>query len=90
MEKVTLLFRIFQEARLNVTLKGIKIDQHCRLVSGYLDATGVGLALMNEDLAAALSEILAALETVEGYFCSQRRDFARNRPNHSRSRALSR
>lgn len=59
-----------QEARLNVTLKGIKIDQHCRLVSGYLDATGVGLALVNEDLAAALSDILDALETVEAIFAA--------------------
>lgn len=54
----------FQEARINVNFKEITVDQYCQLREGILDASGIGVQLLDEDQIALLSDLLAGLETV--------------------------
>lgn len=53
----------FQEARINVKFEQIAVDQFCQLKEGILDASGIGLQLLDEDQITVLADILAGLET---------------------------
>ncbi len=53
----------FQAARVNVNFQRITVDQYCRLKGGIIDASGIGLALLDENQLALLSDLLAGLET---------------------------
>ncbi len=54
-----------QQARVNVEFSNIEVDEYCRLVSGKMEVTGAGLAIISEDLAATIDSILNALEILD-------------------------
>lgn len=54
----------FQEARINVNFQQITVDQNCQLREGILDASGIGLQLLDDDQIALVSDLLAGLETI--------------------------
>lgn len=53
----------FKEARVNVNFQRITVDQYCQLKGGMIDASGIGLALLDENQLALLSDLLAGLDT---------------------------
>ena len=53
------------QAQVNVAFRNIEVDEYCRLVSGKLEVTGAGVALIREDLAVTIDSILNALEVLE-------------------------
>ena len=53
----------FKAARVNVNFQRITVDQYCQLKGGMIDASGIGLALLDENQLALLSDLLAGLET---------------------------
>lgn len=54
-----------QQARVNVEFSNIEVDEFCRLISGQMEVTGAGLAVISEDLAASIDSILNALEILD-------------------------
>lgn len=54
-----------EQARVNVEFSNIEVDEYCRLVSGKMEVTGAGLAVISEDLAATIDSILNALEILD-------------------------
>ncbi len=53
------------EARFNVEFRDITIDDQCQLRSGFLEVTGVGLAILSDQVLNAITNVLDVLETVD-------------------------
>ncbi|MBE2206033.1 MAG: hypothetical protein IAE84_00540, partial [Saprospiraceae bacterium] len=54
-----------QQAKVNVALHGVKVNEQCQMVAGEVKVEGVGLQLLSEELAGMLSDVLDYIETVD-------------------------
>lgn len=54
-----------EQARVNVAFSNIEVDEYCRMVSGKMEVTGAGLAVISEDLGTTIDSLLNALEILE-------------------------
>ena len=55
----------FQQIRLNLEFTNIKVDETCRMVDGQMKVTGTGMALISEELASKISDVVDILVKVE-------------------------
>ncbi len=55
----------FQQVRLNLKFTNIEVDETCRMVTGRMEGTGVGLALISEEIADKIRDIIEVLEVID-------------------------
>lgn len=55
----------FEQVRVNVKLIGVQVNEHCQMVDGEVKVEGVGAALLSEELANALDDLLSTLEDID-------------------------
>jgi len=55
-----------QQAKVNVALHGVKVNEQCQMVAGEVKVEGVGAAILSEELANALNDLLGTLDDIDG------------------------
>lgn len=53
------------QARINVDLKAIEVNENCQMVAGEIIVEGIGLRILDDDMIGALSNLLNALDDIE-------------------------
>jgi len=54
----------FEQARLKLSFNNIRVNQHCRMVAGQMDVTGVGLAMIDQ-LNELIDQIMDQLDQID-------------------------
>ena len=54
-----------QQAQINVILKDVRVNEECQMVAGEVKVEGVGAAILSEELANALNDLLGTLDGID-------------------------
>jgi hypothetical protein len=55
-----------KQAQINVILKDVRVNEECQMVAGEVKVEGVGAAILSEELANALNDLLGTLDDIDG------------------------
>jgi len=55
-----------KQAQINVILKDVRVNEACQMVAGEVKVEGVGAAILSEELANALNDLLGTLDDIDG------------------------
>jgi len=54
-----------KQAQINVILKDVRVNEECQMVAGEVKVEGVGAAILSEELANALNDLLGTLDDID-------------------------